>query len=84
MNPFTKILSIYTFSASSVPHLRVPRNPKNWFCSLKMLNHPYYLRPSVISSYFEIPSYDSFTENLLKSFLFNIFISGLVAEKAAN
>ena len=79
---FTWTSGIYTFSESFVPRLKIP-NPKNRFCSLKMLNHPYYFSPSFISSNFKFSSNDSLTERLLKSFLFNSPIPGFVKEMAA-
>ena len=83
IEPIYKFLGIYTFTASFVPHLKIPRNPKNRFCSTKVLNHPYYFNPLINCSRFKIPSRGSLTEYLLKSFLFINIISGLIAEKAA-
>ena len=74
----------HTYSTTSfVPHLKIPKNPKIRFCSLKWPNHPYYFSPSIISSDFNVPSHDSLTERLLKMFLFNNSVSGLVKEMAA-
>ena len=52
------------------------------FCSLKVLNHPHYFSPSIISSNFKIPSHDSLTERLFKSILFTSPNSALVKEMA--
>ena len=40
------VLHIYTFPASFVPHLKIPRYHKNRVCSTKSANDSYYFSPA--------------------------------------